>query len=375
MAGIYFHIPFCKQKCHYCDFYSKKDSKGINDLVKYEIQELVFRKDYLNNEIVETIYFGGGTPSLLNDNHIKDLLACVNNYFEVSKDCEISFESNPDDLTDEYLKVLYQCGINRLSIGIQSFNDEILKFLGRRHDSKKLCGIIETAKNIGFSNISVDLIFGIPGMNLETYLNSLDKVLKLDIQHISAYSLTIAEGTLFYKWLNNNIIQEIDEEDLIVQFNSTIDILSEHGFSHYETSNYAREGYKSRHNSSYWEDIKYLGIGPSAHSYNHISRQWNVSDTRAYCDHILNSTQFYEVEYLTTKDKFNEYIITGLRTSNGVSENYIEKNFDEKFYLFFMKEVNKLLKDNLVYFKDDRVALTRKGILISDFIIRLFYYI
>jgi len=373
MAGIYFHIPFCKKKCHYCDFYSKKDSKGINDLVKYEIHELTLRKDYLNKDIIETIYFGGGTPSLLNDTQIINLLECVKNNFEVSVDCEITFESNPDDLTNEYLKALYECGINRLSIGIQSFNDGILKFLGRRHDSKKLCGIIEMAKNNGFSNISVDLIFGIPGMNFESYLDSLNMVLKLDIQHISAYSLTIAEGTLFYKWLNNNTIQEIKEEELLIQFNSTIDILSEHGFLHYETSNYAKEGYKSRHNSAYWEDKKYLGIGPSAHSYNHISRQWNVSDTRAYCDHILNATQFYEIEYLTTKDKFNEYIITGLRTSNGVSENYIKRNFEEKFYLSFIKQVNKLLEDNLICFTDDRVTLNRKGIMISDYIMRLLY--
>lgn len=375
MSGIYFHIPFCKQKCNYCDFYSRSDSNGINELVKYEIQEFLLRKDYLNNELIETIYFGGGTPSLLSINHISELLNCVRQHFQVSAQCEITFEANPDDLTDVYLKSLYDCGINRLSIGIQSFNDKVLKFLGRRHSSKKLNYIIENAKKIGFGNISVDLIFGIPGMELSTYIDSLSQVIQLNIQHISAYSLTISEGTLFYKMMKNNTLSEINEENLLIQFNTTIDTLSEHGFFHYEISNYAKDGYKSRHNCSYWEDIKYLGIGPSAHSYNMVSRQWNISDTSKYCSKINQSQSFYEVEYLTHNDKFNEYVITGLRTSNGVSKRYINENFDERICTHFTKEVNKLLNDNLIYVVEDRIVLTRKGILISDFILRNFYYV
>ena len=215
MSGIYFHIPFCKQKCSYCDFYSIKDSKGIAELVKSEIKELILRKDYLDNEIVDTIYFGGGTPSLLSKYDINDLLNCVRQNFEISSCCEITFETNPDDLTQEYLIGLRENHINRLSVGIQSFNDDILKYLGRRHDSKKLNFIIDSAKEIGFDNISVDLIFGIPGMDLATYYDSLNKVIQLNIQHISAYSLTIAEGTLFYKLKNSNKLKEIDEEDSI----------------------------------------------------------------------------------------------------------------------------------------------------------------
>jgi len=375
MSGIYFHIPFCKQKCSYCDFYSTKDSNGIGELVQSEIEELILRKDYLNHDLVETVYFGGGTPSLLNIYDINNLLKCVRENFNVSANCEITFETNPDDLTIDYLKGLFDIQINRLSIGIQSFNDDILKYLGRRHDSCNLNSNIEIAKSVGFNNISVDLIFGIPGMSLQTYLDSLNKVIQLDIQHISAYSLTIAEGTLFFKLRKQNILKEIDEEDLLIQFNSTIDILSENGFNHYEISNYAKEGYKSLHNCSYWEDVNYLGIGPSAHSYNGISRQWNISNTHKYCSLIEKNKPFFEVEILTRKDKFNEYIITGLRTSKGVSRNFVMENFDKEIVQHFIKEVFSLLNQKLIHPYDDRVVLTRRGILISDFILQRLYFV
>ena len=375
MSGIYFHIPFCKQKCSYCDFYSTKDVNGIGELVKSEIKELILRKDYLKQDLVDTIYFGGGTPSLLSVYDVNDLLSCVKKNYNVSDQCEITFETNPDDLTEDYLKGLFECHVNRLSVGIQSFNDDILKYLGRRHDSSNLNFNIETAKTVGFSNISVDLIFGIPGMELATYLNSIDKVIQLDIQHISAYSLTIAEGTLFYKLRKENKLKEIDEDELLVQFNSSIDILSEYGFNQYEISNYAKDGYKSRHNCSYWEDVNYLGIGPSAHSYNGFSRQWNISNTRKYCGMLDKDEPFFEVEFLTRKDKFNEYIITGLRTSNGVSRKFIKENFEGEIVQHFVKEVFSLLKQELIYPYDDRVVLTRRGILISDYILQRLYFI
>ena len=374
MAGIYFHIPFCKKKCNYCDFYSKRDSKGIGDVVESEVKELVLRRDYLGNDLIETIYFGGGTPSLLDENQILRLLYNVRTCFNVSSDCEITFESNPDDLSEAYLDILFSCGINRLSIGIQSFNDDILKFLGRRHDNKKLNSIIECAKKIGFSNISVDVIFGIPGMGLSTYTDTLNKIIQLNIQHISAYSLTIAEGTVFFKMINNNQLSEISEEDLLIQFNTTIDTLSENGFIQYEISNYAKEGFRSRHNMSYWNGIKYLGIGPSAHSFNNISRQWNISDARKYCSNIDLQIQFSDIEYLTDNDKFNEYLITGLRTSEGVSLGYINENFNKKVNDHFLLVIEKLKKDDLVYRNEDRIILTRRGLFISDYILRMLYY-
>jgi len=375
MSGIYFHIPFCKQKCSYCDFYSTRDSNGIVDLVNSEMQELVLRKDYLKNDLIDTIYFGGGTPSLLSEYDVNNLLGCVKQNFEVSTECEITFETNPDDLTEDYLKSLRDCNINRLSVGIQSYNDKILKYLGRRHDSKLLDFNIETAKKVGFDNISVDLIFGIPGLDLTTYLESLNKVVQLDVQHISAYSLTIAEGTLFYKLRNQNKLKEMNEDELLIQFNATIDILAENGFNHYEISNYAKEGYKSRHNCSYWEDVNYLGIGPSAHSYNGVSRQWNISGTKKYCKMIDSRDSFFEIEFLTNKDKFNEYIITGLRTSKGISRKFITETFDEPICKHFTKEIKNLLQQDLIYKDDDNVILTRRGILISDYILQMLYFV
>jgi oxygen-independent coproporphyrinogen III oxidase len=374
MAGIYFHIPFCIKKCSYCDFYSKNDLNGIEGLVKSEIQELIFRKDYLNFELIETIYFGGGTPSLLNINYINKILNCVRTEYVVSNNCEITLEANPDDLTEDYLIGLFNIGINRLSVGIQSFNDDILKFLGRRHDSKKLRYIIETAQEIGFGNISVDVIFGIPGFKLSTYLDTLDRIFELNIQHISAYSLTLSEGTLFYKRFKNNRFIQIDEDDLLTQFNITIDKLSDNGFFHYEISNYAKKGFQSRHNCSYWEGVKYLGIGPSAHSYNLVSRQWNLSDTQKYCNNISQLKSFFEIEYLTHNDKFNEYIITGLRTSKGISKKYIFNNFEEKIYISFIEKINNLVAVNLINICDDTISLTRKGIFVSDYILKQLYY-
>jgi oxygen-independent coproporphyrinogen-3 oxidase len=375
MAGIYFHIPFCRQKCNYCDFYSKRDSTGVKDLVESEIEELVLRKDYIKGEKVNTIYFGGGTPSLLSIDYLKALLGGVKESFDVSQDCEITLEANPDDLTVAYLTSLFKSGINRLSVGIQSYNNDILKFLGRRHDRNKLTEIIHSAQRAGFGNISVDLIFAIPGMDFEVYIDSLDQVIQLGIQHVSAYSLTIEKGTYFYKLLQNNKIGEIGEEEMLRQYNATIDMLSQNGFDQYEISNYAKQGFKSRHNSSYWNDEMYLGIGPSDHSYNRVSRQWNVSDTKKYITNISLSAPFWEIEYLTKNDKFNEYLITGLRTTQGISIDYVNHNFDGKIIRHFNHEVDKLLNSNMICYNKDRIVLTRKGMLISDFILRQLYFL
>ena len=374
MSGIYFHIPFCKSKCNYCDFYSGRNLQRIEDLVKSEISEVILRKDYLTDEEVSTIYFGGGTPSLLSIKQLILLLSAVRENFKVSETCEITLEANPEDLSVEYLSLLYQAGVNRLSIGIQSFNDEVLSFLGRRHDSSKLTSIVSSAQSIGFNNISVDLIFGIPGMSYEHYLDSVHEVLKLGIQHISAYSLTIEKGTYFHKLLNKKAIIEIPEEEVLSQFNATIDILTSNGFSHYEISNYAKEGFISRHNSAYWNDQLYLGIGPSAHSYNKISRQWNVSSTVQYCSAISHSTDFFDHEYLTEADKFNEYLMTGLRTSKGISNNYILVNFNSKINGHFIKGLELIRKGDYIVYEEDRIYLSRKGLLISDYITRLLFF-
>jgi len=375
MAGIYFHIPFCKKKCNYCDFYSTQGLKGIDELVKCEILELITRKNYLGGDVVRSIYFGGGTPSLLSKSQISSLLQSVRTCFDVTDDCEITFEANPDDLSEEYLKNLFTVGINRLSIGIQSFNDQILSFLGRRHDSSMLADIVNKAQIVGFKNISVDLIFGIPGFDFDTYLDSMESVIKLGIQHISAYSLTVEKGTYFHKQLINNLLHEIPEEELIKQFNATIDFCTQNGFKQYEISNYALEGFESRHNSSYWEEVKYLGVGPSAHSYDHLSRQWNINSTTKYCRLVNRSEPYFEVEKLSIVDKYNEYILTGLRTARGVSISNIANSFGDEICKYFWNTIKELNDNKLIEIGKDSIVLTRGGILISDFVCRSLFFV
>ena len=374
MAGIYLHIPFCKSKCNYCDFYSSINLSNIDKLVHSEISELFLRKQYLGNDLVNTIYFGGGTPSVLSISHIVDLLDSIRRNFTVSNECEITFEANPEDLNENYLSLLFQVGINRLSIGFQTFNDNILTFLNRRHNSSNLDNIIRNAKSIGFNNISVDLIFGIPGLDKEAYVYSLNKFINLDVQHISTYSLTIEKNTYFYKRLKDKKFSEISEDEMIWQFNHTINILEESGYNHDEVSNFAKEGYVSKHNSAYWSNSLYLGIGPSAHSYNGSSRQWNVSSIKNYCVKLEEFGDYFCIEYLTENDKYNEYILTGLRTSKGISASFVIENFCEKIVLYFKRELKGLINSEYIIQNQDNIFLTRKGILISDYIIRILFY-
>ena len=374
MAGIYLHIPYCRSKCHYCDFYATSNMTSIQKLVECEMSELISRKPYIGNEIVETIYFGGGTPSVLSANQIKDLLSVIYTNFIVASDCEITLEANPEDLAEPYLTDLHLAGINRMSIGIQSFNNEMLTYLGRGHDNSKLVNKIKAVKKAGIENISIDLIYGIPGLSLDHYLESLNEAMQLGIQHISAYSLIIEKNTFFYKLYQTNRLAEAPDNDVIEQFNATIDTLSGYGFSHYEVSSFALDGFKSRHNSSYWEGKKYLGVGPSAHSFNGISRQWNVSSIKNYILNIQNDKDYFEIEILSETDKYNEYLLVGLRTANGISRNYISEQFNPNISGYFTKELSKLNSEDFISVIDDRVTLTRKGIFVSDLIIRSLFF-
>jgi oxygen-independent coproporphyrinogen-3 oxidase len=375
MAGIYFHIPYCKSKCNYCKFYSVTDLIRIDQLVSCEIQELLIRREYIGNDVVNSIYFGGGTPSLLSINQVNIILLAIRKNFLLSDGCEITFEANPEDLTEEYLYGLYKAGINRLSIGIQSFNNKVLKFIGRRHDNSKLAFVVENAKKAGFNNISVDLIFGIPGVLFETYLESLLSVLQLGVKHISSYLLAIEKNTYFYKRLKGNYLTDISDDEMLNQFNTTIDILKDNGFIQYEISNYALKGFISIHNSSYWEDEIYLGIGPSSHSYNRVSRQWNIKNISKYCHNISSFQSCFEIEFLTENDRYNEYVIKGLRTSIGISNNYIENNFNINIANYFINNLSKLINFGLINCIGDKVTLTRKGIFMCDFVVRELYYV
>ena len=374
MAGIYIHIPFCKKKCSYCDFYSNANLGISTAMINSEIAEMQLRKDYLKDEIISSIYFGGGTPSVLSLEQVNVLMNSIFLFFMVLDDCEITFECNPDDLSIAYLEGLRKLGINRISVGVQSFDDSILKFLNRRHNSSQVRDVIKLAKETGFKNISIDLMYGIPGMSFDCYKESLLEGINSGVQHISAYHLNIEKNTLLHKLLDNNKIEELNEEDSIQQFDYTIEKLEEHGFRQYEVSNYSREGYMSKHNWLYWSNISYLGIGPSAHSYDGETRQWNISDNHDYMKGMQLKEGYFRIERLTEIDKYNEYILTALRTSHGVSLDYVFCTFNKDIYVHFRKIINELGDGDFMNFSNRTYALNKKGFFILDFLIRKFYY-
>jgi oxygen-independent coproporphyrinogen III oxidase len=369
MSGIYFHIPFCKIKCNYCDFFKSTDLAYIPDILIAFEKELLIRKDYLTDKKIDTIYFGGGTPSLLKIEELSRLLDLIHSSFDISSNAEITIEANPDDLTPEYLKGLFNIGINRLSIGIQSFSDIDLKFMGRRHNARQATDAVINAQTIGFSNISVDLIYGIPGMSFQKWIENLDKIFNLNIQHLSAYHLTYHEGTPLWSNLQKGIFKEVNEDDSLGQFEKLISESEKNGFIHYEISNFALEGYYSIHNSSYWKQIEYLGLGPSAHSFNKSTRYWNVSDISAYLNTIQKGEIAGDFEVLTTTDKFNDYLITGLRTIWGIDKDFVLNEFGKGIFYQLEKNIQRLLPSGIIEERNNHIFITKKGIFISDKII------
>ena len=375
MSGLYFHIPFCKTRCNYCDFYKSTNLSYIPSIVQALKEEMKFRKDFIDDKNIKTIYFGGGTPSLLSISEIELLIKEVSLIFQVYPHSEITLEANPDDLSPEYLYMLKKIGINRLSIGIQSFSDTDLKLMGRRHNSFQSINAIKDAQKAGFDNISIDLIYGIPGMTIQQWQENLHTVFDLDIQHLSAYHLTYHEGTLFYDKLQKGIIQEIEEEESILQFEELIQCAEKNHFVHYEISNFACKGFYSQHNSSYWNQTEYLGLGPSAHSYNHNIRYWNVSDINQYLESVKQGKNSGEGEKLTLNDKFNDYIITGLRRNQGIDIQYIKMEFGNKYFNEVERVTEKnILKGNVIREKD-RIRIVTAGLFISDQIISDYLYL
>jgi len=337
--------------------------------------EITLRIDFIEDKLVQTIYFGGGTPSLLNGNDIEELITTISQLFILGESLEITLEANPDDLTPNYLRSLKKIGINRLSIGIQSFSNQNLKFMGRRHNSDQAIDAVKNAQKVGFDNISVDLIYGIPGLTFQQWQTNLKTVFDLDIQHLSAYHLTYHEGTFFYNQLQKGLIYEVEEEESILQFEELIKVAEENQFIHYEISNFARKGFYSRHNSSYWNQVEYLGLGPSAHSYNKKSRYWNVSDLSDYIEAINLKRVAGEGELLTINDRFNDYIITGLRTIEGINSAYIEKEFGKKYSDAVEQITQKYLLNGKVRKEENRIKIEKKSLLISDQIISDYLYL
>lgn len=370
MAGIYIHIPFCRKLCHYCNFHRSTNIRNSKVLINALINEIRLKKDYLENDPVETIYFGGGTPSILNIKELLSITGAIYKTFKVIKNAEITLEANPDDLSKKYLNNLKNyTAINRLSIGIQSFYDEDLKLMNRRHDSMQALQSVKLSQEAGFANISIDLIYGLPGMTSKKWYSNLLQVFNLNVQHISAYHLTFEPGTVFNKLLNEGKLTPIPEEESMEQYELLLDVSKTRGFVHYEISNFALEDYFSQHNSNYWKQKKYLGIGPSAHSYNIASREWNIADNKKYIEGINSGKPMIETETLDTKSKYNDYILTSLRTMWGADINYIRESFGSEYGEFILNKSKTFSEDNIILQDNNILRLTPRGQFISNYII------
>lgn len=375
MAGIYIHIPFCKQACHYCDFHFSTSLKLRTELVDSICKELELRKDYLKNQQVETIYFGGGTPSLLNREELQSILDKVYELFSVKENPEITLEANPDDLTQEKLTELEALPINRLSIGIQSFRADDLKMMNRAHNLKQALQCVPAVREHGFQNISIDLIYGIPGLTNDEWKANLEQAFALDPDHISSYCLTIEPGTAFAHFVKKGKLNPVDEEMAANQFEIMVKAMKENGFDHYEVSNFGKPGFYSRHNTSYWLGKHYLGIGPSAHSFDGKSRSWNVANNSRYIKSLEKNELPIETEELSLQTQYNEYIMTSLRTIWGISVEKMKEDFDVDFEKKFESELKRFESEGWIEKVGDTWKVTEEGMLMADGIAAEFFII
>ena len=377
MAGLYIHVPFCAKRCIYCDFYSNTNMEYKEAYISALLREMEVRRDYLHGESVKTIYFGGGTPSRLQPQDIEKIFDGIYRIFSVSDNPEITIEANPDDLSGDYVTSLKTLPVNRISIGIQSFNDADLRLLNRRHTAVEAERAVGRCKRAGLTNISIDLIYGLPGQTAEAWSYNVEKAISLDVPHISAYSLTYEEGTAICKMMEREEIEPVDD-DLYEQFFRILtDKLSAGGFVHYEISNFAKrsnsypDGCISLHNSSYWNETHYLGLGPSAHSYDGVSRCRNVSSISDYIKAVNeNCGDFYETEWLDERTRYNDFIITRLRTMWGISLSDLRQKFGEERKRYFLEKSEPYFCSKMLKRYDDFVKITHSGIFVSDAIMR-----
>ena len=364
MAGLYIHIPFCKKACHYCNFHFSTSLKNRKKIISSMIKEIEI-KSIGYEDLIETIYFGGGTPSILSIIEIDSLIKAVIDNFKISKKPEITLEANPDDLNTSKLKELSNSLINRLSIGIQSFNDQDLKLMNRSHNSFDSINCIDNSLKY-FDNISIDLIYGMPNSNLISWEKNLNLALNWDLNHISAYALTVEPKTALEKYIQKEIILPLDEEFVYDQFNLMYDKLSDLNYINYELSSFAKKGYFSKNNSGYWLGKKYVGIGPSSHSFDGFSRSWNVSNNKLYVSDIKNNKMYHQKEKLTHIDQYNEYIMTGLRTMWGISLSNLQEKFGKKIKTHFVKKSKKFIESELLIIENDLIKTSKKGKFLSD---------
>jgi oxygen-independent coproporphyrinogen III oxidase len=366
MAGIYLHIPFCKKACHYCNFHFSTSLQLKNGFVQALLKEIALREDYLQGETVHTIYFGGGTPSLLNKEELLAVTQSLRSHFPVAADAELTLESNPDDITVEKLEHWKEAGINRLSIGVQSFFEEDLLWMNRAHNASQAVHCIELARQAGFNNLTIDLIYGSPTLTDQKWKENIDTAVSLGISHLSCYALTVEQGTALQKMIALHKKEDVDNDRQASQFTQLMDSLSTAGYEHYEISNFAKPGYRSRHNSSYWQGKKYLGLGPSAHSFNGSGRQWNIANNTLYIQSLAENKVPLEEEKLTTTQHLNEYIMTALRTLEGIDLLVVEEKFGKDARESVVQSTGKWLAKKLCLLDSGRIVLTKEGKLFAD---------
>ncbi|SKB64913.1 radical SAM family heme chaperone HemW [Daejeonella lutea] len=368
MAGIYLHIPFCKKACHYCDFHFSTSPAYKDQMVKALRSELILRKPYLGNELIETIYFGGGTPSVLSVDDLSMLIHTITENYEVSASAEITLEANPDDLIPQKVKEFRQTPVNRFSIGIQSFFEEDLKWMNRAHNASEGLSSIKRVQDAGFENITADLIYGYPLLSDEKWMFNIRELIDLQIPHISSYSMTVEPATALASFIQKGKQKAMDEGQSARQFEILMDELQGADFEHYEISNFAKPGSRSKHNSNYWEGVNYMGIGPSAHSFNGDSRQWNVADNMKYIQSMEQNKVPFEIEHLTTENRINEYIMTALRTSKGIDLSFVSQRYHSDYSLQIRNSLEPFLDKEWAILTNQTVTLSKQGKLFADHI-------
>ncbi len=375
MAALYLHIPFCASRCSYCDFYSQCNTSLENSFVAALSSELELRKDEAAQQALDTIYFGGGTPSQLQIQSIEQIFATIAKHYQICPDAEITFEANPDDLNPEYLQGLKQLPINRISMGVQSFDDSELKLLGRRHSAQQVQKAVEGIRAIGIDNISLDLIYGIPGQSLEGWQQSLEQCIALKPKHISAYHLIYEEGTLLSRLRDAGTLTEVEEEHSLRFFDRLIDRLRAAGYEQYEISNFARPSYRSRHNSKYWQGLAYMGLGPSAHSFDGSTiRSYNPPSLQDYIKGLEAGEEIRIFETLSKTDRYNELIMTGLRKSEGIELNELEQTFGKEALQHCLQQAQSFIDRGLLVSSQGRLQLSRRGLFLSDSIMAALFY-
>lgn len=366
MAGIYLHIPFCKRRCIYCDFFSTTQSERKSEYIHALCRELETRKDYVHGERIETIYLGGGTPSQLDKEDFEKIFSYIYKVYDISPQAEITLEANPDDLSPEYIALLRTLPFNRLSMGIQTFHEPTLQLLQRRHSAQQAIRAFQDCRAAGFRNISIDLMYGLPGETPDSWQQDLEQALALHPEHISAYHLIYEEDTVLWKLREQHKVEEAEEDVSLCLFSTLIDRLTSTGYNHYEISNFCLPGFHSRHNSSYWTGEKYLGCGPSAHSYDGVSRQWNVASLDKYIKGISDGVPVFEIEELDLYTRYNDFVITRIRTEWGMPLSRLRSEFGDKLYAYCLRMAAPHLKQGTLTIAKDALKLTCQGIFISD---------